>query len=90
MRFIIHLGLGKTGSTSIQHHFRQHFETLQQQGVLYAGLRFETLGKKEAWQRGAGTYTKLSEAELTNQFKHFATQYVAYAESINAHTIVLQ
>tara|TARA_B100000780_G_scaffold278284_1_gene251340 strand:- start:29140 stop:30330 length:1191 start_codon:yes stop_codon:yes gene_type:complete len=89
MRFIIHLGLGKTGSTSIQHHFRQHFETLQQQGVLYAGLRFETLGKKEAWQRGAGTYTKLSEAELTNQFKHFATQYVAYAESINAHTIVL-
>ena len=89
MRFIIHLGLGKTGSTSIQYHFQQHFEALQQQGVLYAGLRFETLGKKEAWQRGAGTYTRLSETELTVQFKEFAKQYVAYAESIGAHTIVL-
>ncbi|MEW9798602.1 hypothetical protein [Alteromonas sp. CYL-A6] len=89
MRFIIHLGLGKTGTTSVQRHFRENFSRYQDEGVLYAGLRFETLGKDKQWQRGAGTYRKLSPDELLGEFKQATQKYVSYASDRQLHTVVL-
>lgn len=35
MKYVLHIGLPKTGTTSLQHAFLDHQETLRQQGVVY-------------------------------------------------------
>ncbi|MEO2267255.1 hypothetical protein V1358_08080 [Pseudoalteromonas sp. YIC-656] len=52
--FIVHLGRGKTGSTSIQDTLRVHREELIGVGINYVGLNFEYEAHEFQWQRPNG------------------------------------
>lgn len=89
MRFIIHLGMGKAGSTALQQHFKKYNEEHKQQGIVYAGLNFSTISSEKAWQNSQGGYRKLAPDTLTQEFIAQAKRYETYAQSINADTIVI-
>lgn len=60
-RLIIHVGMGKTGSTSIQMSLRSNEDLLEKMGVKYLGLMLENvnLPKEYSWQHSGGWHTLL-------------------------------
>lgn len=55
-KLIIHVGMGKTGSSSIQRTLRENSKLLRANGVFYLGLMLEFLPFEEkfSWQKAAG------------------------------------
>lgn len=55
-KLIIHVGMGKTGSSSIQKTLRTNFDLLRTHGVFYMGLMLEFLPFQEklSWQKADG------------------------------------
>lgn len=69
-RLIVHIGAGKTGTSSIQNALRIHQEVLKEHGFWYLGLMLEHAPVKlYSWQK-AGAFEQLravGESEITNQ-----------------------
>ena len=56
MELILHIGTGKTGSTSIQSILKSQSGNAESQGVFYTGYMFDLLSdKKFSWQKNSGT-----------------------------------
>lgn len=69
-RLIVHIGAGKTGSTSIQHTLRGAAERLKQQRVLYLGMNLEFAPSIfHGWQRptGANEFYAMSPADSNRE-----------------------
>ena len=56
MKIILHIGLGKTGTSSIQETLQNNINKLKENGILYLGIMFENAPiKLFPWQRRGGT-----------------------------------
>ena len=56
MELILHIGTGKTGSTSIQSLLKSHEKDVMAHGVFFSGYMFDLLSDKPfSWQKNAGT-----------------------------------
>ena len=81
-RLIVHIGAGKTGSTSIQHTLRGAAERLKQQRVLYLGMNLEFAPSIfHGWQRptGANEFYAMSPADSNREL-------LAVLESVIDHS----
>lgn len=60
-RLIVHIGQGKTGSTSIQHALNSNLDALKSQGIHYLGHMLENGGtkQKQSWQHPGGVWQLL-------------------------------
>ncbi|MDD5123590.1 hypothetical protein [Methylovulum sp.] len=70
-RLIVHIGAGKTGTTSIQETLRTQQDKLKGQGVWYLGLMLEHAPEiRYCWQRADGfeEFMSLNEEEKIKQF----------------------
>ncbi|MBK8815439.1 MAG: hypothetical protein IPN42_08015 [Methylococcaceae bacterium] len=69
-RLIVHIGAGKTGTSSIQNAMRNHQEVLREYGFWYLGIMLEHAPVKlYSWQQ-TGAFEQLrslSESEITDQ-----------------------
>src|SRR6266545_260795 len=55
-QLIVHIGNGKTGTSSIQETLRLSQDKLRQRGIVYLGLNLEHVpDKKYEWQRASGS-----------------------------------
>jgi hypothetical protein len=67
-RIVMHVGMGKSGSTAIQRYCRTHAAALAAQGVCYGGLFFEGINAMKADpQPDLGTFLQMS-LEQQQQF----------------------
>ena len=71
---IIHVGMGKTGSSSIQKTLRMARQSLEKSGIKYLGLMLEhvELPNKYKWQKAGGwrDYTALDSMQANNELAH--------------------
>ncbi|MBN0986996.1 hypothetical protein [Amphritea pacifica] len=90
-KLIIHVGMGKTGSSSIQHTLRASGPLLQARGVKYLGLMLErqSLEKSPVWHKSDGwtQFTSLPEPQATAQLVA-ALQEIDQALPDSVHTLI--
>ncbi|SEG55012.1 hypothetical protein [Marinobacterium lutimaris] len=91
-KLIIHVGMGKTGSSSIQKTLRVARPTLEQHGIKYLGLMLEHLSLPVAqydwhvvdgWER----YTCMDRAQANRELAH-VLQYAADKLPPDLHTLI--
>jgi hypothetical protein len=91
LRFIFHIGAGKTGTSSIQFTLREGIETLRANGVWYLGLMLEHAPVKHfPWQIFGGTdsFHSLDDAEGTRQLQIVLDDIVTRARAAKVHTLI--
>lgn len=72
-KLTIHIGMGKTGSSSIQSTLCENGEKLDEKGIKYLGLMLEFAGEREFnWQkaRGWNIFNSLSKEIMNKQLVH--------------------
>lgn len=89
MKIYFHIGAGKTGTSSIQHYLKSHTRQLHEQGVFYAGMRFDSLGKDKVWKQKSIGYSKLTKSEFTHELLEAINTYVAHCQLNGLHTLVV-
>jgi len=95
MKFIFHIGAGKTGSTSIQKTLQRNRIALKKNGIYYLGMMLNQNIKilKYKWQtHPAGSniesFHKLEEEETTRQLLDVLAPVVRKAKEENIHTLI--
>jgi hypothetical protein len=91
VRFIFHIGAGKTGTSSIQQTLRENEEELRRQGVLYLGLMLEHAPHKiHPWQKASASevFHALTPQEMDQQFMAVIRPTLAYARRHGIHTLI--
>jgi hypothetical protein len=91
MKFVVHIGDGKTGTSAIQKTLNTQRARLESHGVLYLGLMFEFVPGKHDWQRPSrieafhSLPAERAVAELTDMLQ----LSIALAHERGLHTVVL-
>lgn len=88
MKIIVHIGAGKTGTSSIQQTLLDNFEVLLSNGVLYAGRSFNSLGNDKSWKNRNLGYG-LDKDLITNTYIKEFESYLMYGEKYKCHTLIL-
>ena len=92
MKLIVHIGAGKTGSTSIQSTLRENDKLLRSKKVLYLGLMLErTQFKLFDWQRTSSVvmdFHQLSSKDATEQLLQVFRPIINDAKSEGIHTLI--
>jgi hypothetical protein len=90
-KLIIHVGMGKTGSSSIQKTLRVARPALEKQGIKYLGLMLEHLAlpKDYTWQSVSGwrEYIRVDPPQANRELAH-ALQYADDHLSKDIHTLI--
>ncbi len=92
MRFVFHIGAGKTGTSTIQSYLSTNRRSLIKDGVYYAGMRFEAGTKKDKWKKWQNDpwgFKKLSDNRLTSEFCSLFDKHFDRAVKKKCHTIIL-
>lgn len=77
MKFIIHVGMGKTGSTSIQSYFEENYEANLCKDIQYTGIMLENFDVPEfGWQAK-------SQAPLVNKILHQSASQSEFVSVLN-------
>jgi hypothetical protein len=89
LSLIVHIGTGKTGSTSLQKHLLASRAKLAGQKCIYLGINLEHIKDKRdafTWQRpgGIGNLQRLSTEEAVNQLKSALSHLAPLASSYSA------
>src|SRR5690606_15692465 len=91
MRIIFHIGMGKTGTSSIQRSLRKADDRLIKVGVKYLGLMLEHSPiKLYGWQNGAATakFSTLDPIEAGKQVEEILTKTARHFEQAGVHTLI--
>ena len=89
MKIILHIGAGKTGTTTIQEAFDENEQLLQNAGVMYLGLNFEKYTAYKEWKLRPGGFFDLSEQEFVSEYVDEIRQNLSIAQDKGCHTLVL-
>lgn len=88
IRLILHMGAGKTGSTSIQQTLKHAQETLKRNGFWYLGLMLENAHEaKYSWQRETTTNFDFNRLGKEAGSKQLVSVLVPTLEAARAHGI---
>lgn len=93
MKLIIHIGAGKTGSTSIQKTLLINDEILKNNGIWYLGLMLERANKKLFdWQKNLvhiiQDFNQKKEEEITSQIVEILKEIIKEAKSKNIEKLI--
>ena len=90
MKVIIHVGAGKTGTSSIQKTLGLNRSELNRQGIEYAGLMFEYMVQKYDWQRASASevFHSLAPKEAALQVLDIIETNIPTLESQKIHTLI--
>lgn len=91
-RLILHVGAGKTGSSSIQETLRINHELLKARGIWYLGMMFEhSPVKRYPWQIPSGfeALVKLKNDEITDQLVDVLESTLSEIKLRGGHTAIL-
>jgi hypothetical protein len=88
---VMHIGAGKTGTSSIQETYRLNQDKLRELGIWYCGLMLEFAPVvRYPWQRAAGNgeFLALSDAQRNEQLGAILDESLGAAASAGCHTLV--
>lgn len=91
MNIILHIGAGKTGTTSIQSVLEKNTETLQEVGVKYLGLMLENCYKKKyKWQNKHQDFheTMMHNDAINDQLLELLLETSEFAKKEDIHTLI--
>lgn len=91
LRLILHVGVGKTGSSSIQFTLARNLKALAAQKVFYAGMNLENApNPKFDWQHAGLSEKLLSQPSeiVTKQVSEVLSEIITTARSTGSETIV--
>lgn len=91
IRLILHIGAGKTGTSSIQRTLGANFGKLKKQGTWYLGMILENAHVKiYDWQdiSKIGTFHTLSEQETKEQVLEVMHSILNFAQKEKIHTLI--
>ena len=83
LTFYFHIGMGKTGTSSIQAYLKDHPDVLERHGMRYIGMTMHALGKEYA--DIVGTRTFLGRGSVLNPEKS-ARDFLAHYERVAEQT----
>lgn len=89
MKLILHIGMGKTGTSSIQTALRTSTEELKAQKVHYLGMWFDAIYPAFQGHAGLLKFLALDETEMQNAAKTFIEHLKQQAEITGADTFIL-
>lgn len=90
IRLVLHIGAGKTGTSSIQETLRHNYNRLIDKGIFYAGMNLENSpATNYSWQKHADIsfIEKLDKEILTGQLLNATLALGEYCKEKNYHTI---
>lgn len=92
MKLVVHVGAGKTGTSSIQSSLSQNSELLKKQGFFYLGMYFEALLGKQHFKHGPAVDFAHDLKEREDYFEHFVLESITTAkeklEKTGVHTAI--
>ena len=92
MKLVVHVGAGKTGTSSIQSSLSQNSVLLKEQGFFYLGMYFEGLLGKEHFKDGPAVDFARDLKEREEYFEQFVLESITAAkhklEKIGIHTAI--
>lgn len=92
MRLVMHIGAGKTGSTSIQNTLSQNDEELKRQGFKYLGLMLERTGNiLYPWQRSSSVvqdFHTLDSDDAKEQILNILQPVITESQQTGIHTLI--
>ncbi len=91
MELILHIGIGKSGTSSIQHLLRENRDVLKERGILYVGYMFDRLENKVCeWQTVKGTqiFNKSDKSIREEQLKLVLNEAIKEAKKSHCHQIL--
>jgi len=91
MRVIVHLGAGKTGTTSIQKFLLDNYSQNQWNNnrLFYGGMCFESLGRDKRWKQQPWLFNELAEDELYDEFIQEFKRYIKFCTENGFSTLVI-
>ena len=88
-KLIVHIGMGKTGTTSIQRALRISTKELDSKGVKYLGMWFEFERDSFVGTKETVKFFKLDEDALHEYAREYANLLYKYADEDNKHKFVI-
>lgn len=88
MRLIFHIGMGKTGTTSIQHALRTNPKTLSNQNANYLGMWFDTIEPTFHGVAGVAKFLALNDHEKVLKAEHFFDNITEIANKHKVNTFI--
>ena len=89
MEIILHIGMGKTGTSSIQNALRQNRERLAGQGVDYLGIWFDAADKRFLGHDGQAAFFRSTPEEMRAHAGRFLDTLKRRAGASNANRFIL-
>ena len=89
MKLIVHIGMGKTGTSSIQKALRQNEARLAAQSVAYLGMWFTDIDPAFARQEGQRAFFAADADEMAGHARAFATALRRRHEDAGAERFIL-
>lgn len=90
-KLIVHVGAGKTGSSSIQKTLGQNLEKLREQGIAYLGLMFERAPETTySWQKTGGwpIFFQLKDEQKIAELTDVITKTIDSLSESGIHTAI--
>lgn len=88
-RLILHIGMGKTGTTSLQHALAASGDVLASQKARYLGMGFDPLGPNFAGAQGLMAIARAAEPNRVKQAERYGAELQRQAERDGITTFVL-
>lgn len=89
LKLILHIGAGKTGTSSIQQVLRHHRDTLAHRGFLYLGMMLEfSPVQTYGWQRAQAMTARPQAEQLRQELADVLGATVAAARRAGVHTLI--
>ncbi|MEM7598063.1 MAG: hypothetical protein AAF382_10240 [Pseudomonadota bacterium] len=89
MRVIFHIGMGKTGTTSIQHALAQNDTALAAHKAHYLGMWFDAIDPKFEGLAGFGRFITQPPEDMASCAEKFHTRLMQLNEDAGAETILI-
>jgi hypothetical protein len=88
MKLIMHIGMGKTGTSSIQYALRTNPAELEAQRARYLGMWFDAIDPKYATHRGFREFCRQTDSELVASAQAYARHLDSLAEDKGIDTCI--
>lgn len=93
MKIVVHIGAGKTGSSSIQKELERSAETLAAHGMKYLGLMLDHASAKEKfdWQKHSGSpvfFNQIPKEQAIEELKKALLCEIDAAQREDIHTLI--
>jgi hypothetical protein len=89
MKFILHIGMGKTGTSSLQKALADNEQRLRTQAARYLGMWFDMLDDKYRGLQNQTRFFALNPAEVTEAGEHLYAHLLSLSKSDGVETSIM-